>query len=130
MDRDALHRLPVAGIPGGLSPSPTTRRASTPRCSTLAHPAARRVLVERLRALLADTGAHGFKLDFLERFARDGGDPPVDADAALVEEGGLLLLDEIAALGGAEPLMIEFREPYITAPPSRAARCSASRTAR
>ena len=78
-------------------------------------PTARRVLVERLRALLADTGAHGFKLDFLERFAQDGDAPPADADVASIEEGALLLLDEIGALGVAEPLMIEFREPYITA---------------
>ncbi len=75
---------------------------------------ARQVLVEHLQALLTDTGAHGFKIDFLERFALDGGDPPVDADATSMDQGALLLLDEIAALGGAEPLMIEFREPYIT----------------
>ena len=63
-------------------------------------PAARRVLVDRLRALLADTGAHGFKLDFLERFAQDGG-PPLrrTTDAASIEDGALRLLDEIAALG-------------------------------
>ncbi|WP_457101947.1 alpha-galactosidase [Microbacterium sp. P5_E9] len=79
-------------------------------------PAARRVVVERLQALLADTGAHGFKLDFLERFAQDGGPPPDDADRDSIEDGGLLLLDEIGALGVAEPLMIEFREPYITGP--------------
>jgi alpha-galactosidase len=72
-------------------------------------------VVDRLRALLADSGAHGFKLDFLERFARDGGDPPADADVASIEAGGLLLLDEIAGLAAPQrPLMIEFREPYIT----------------
>ena len=43
-------------------------------------PAARRFVVARLRALLADSGAHGFKIDFLERFAQTGGEPPVDAD--------------------------------------------------
>lgn len=78
-------------------------------------PEARRILVERLRVLLADTGAHGFKLDFLERFALDGDEPPADSDAASIEDGALLLLDEIRALGTADPLMIEFREPYITA---------------
>ena len=76
--------------------------------------ASRRSLVDRLGALLDETGAHGFKLDFLERFARDGGDAPDDADAVTIEEGGLRLLGEIAALGEPEPLMIEFREPYIT----------------
>ncbi len=79
-------------------------------------PTARRVLVERLQALLADTGAHGFKLDFLERFAQDGGPSPEGADVDSIEDGALLLLDEIGALGVAEPLMIEFREPYITGP--------------
>jgi alpha-galactosidase len=77
-------------------------------------PHARATLVERLRALLADTGAHGFKIDFLERFAQDGDAPPSDADHASIERGALRLLDDIAALGEGEPLMIEFREPYIT----------------
>lgn len=77
-------------------------------------PVGRRVLVDRLGALLADSGAHGLKIDFLERFACDGAAPPLDADVATIEEGALLLLDEIGALGGTDPLMIEFREPYIT----------------
>jgi alpha-galactosidase len=78
-------------------------------------PTARSALVAKLRALLADTGAHGFKIDFLERFALEGDAAPNDADVSSIEEGALVLLDEIAALGGSEPLMIEFREPYITA---------------
>lgn len=78
-------------------------------------PHAREALVQRLRELLRDTGAHGFKIDFLERFAVDLDAAPGDADLHTIEEGALRLLDDIAGLADDEPLMIELREPYITA---------------
>ena len=81
-------------------------------------PRSRRVrehLVERLTALLRDTGAAGFKIDFLERFAVD--DPaasPEDSSGESVLRAALGLLDELHASVSAvrpEP-MIEFREPF------------------
>ena len=81
-------------------------------------PRSRRVrehLVERLTALLRDTGAAGLKIDFLERFGVD--DPaasPEDCGGESVVRAALALLDDLHASASAvrpEP-MIEFREPY------------------
>ncbi|AMM19449.1 hypothetical protein AX769_03945 [Frondihabitans sp. PAMC 28766] len=77
---------------------------------------ARRVLVGRLAALLKSTGAHGLKVDFLDRFATsDVGPRPLDGDVPDLESGALRFLDELNdALTGPDPaVMIEFREPYI-----------------
>lgn len=65
-------------------------------------PAVRAHLVGRIRDLVEKTGAHGVKLDFLERFG-----PATDAVVSLLDE----VVTELRALG-AEPL-IEFREPYV-----------------
>lgn len=78
-------------------------------------PAARAHLVGRLIRLLETTGAHGLKIDFLERFARDHGQtPPADADGGSVEVSALRLLRELReqATSIRPELMIEFREPY------------------
>ncbi|MEY9853218.1 alpha-galactosidase [Leifsonia sp. EB41] len=79
-------------------------------------PAARAHLVGRLLRLLETTGAHGLKIDFLERFARDHDQaPPADADGASVEVSALQLLRELTEQAAAirPELMLEFREPYI-----------------
>ncbi|WP_270886584.1 alpha-galactosidase [Pedococcus sp. 5OH_020] len=78
---------------------------------------ARRHLVERVVQLVRTTGAHGVKIDFLERFAGQ-------ALPEGIEAGALNLLDDLglgldAVLPGAS---IEFREPYIG--PSSTARAT------
>ncbi len=72
-----------------------------------ADPENRSRLIERLRALLNSSGAHGFKLDFIERFT--AADPSAD-------RAGVALLDELTtALRQDRPdLSIEYREPYVS----------------
>jgi alpha-galactosidase len=71
-------------------------------------PEARRHLVESITRLIRDTGSHGVKIDFLERFASR-------RLAAEVEPAALAMLDELdASLRAVRPdVSIEFREPYI-----------------
>ena len=77
-------------------------------------PRSRQYLVDRLTALLKDTGADGLKIDFLERFAAPGGALPEDADIEEPSRAALVLLDEVRSAADGE-LMIEFREPYLSA---------------
>lgn len=77
---------------------------------------ARQYLVERIVELVSSTGAHGVKIDFLERFTG----PSVPEG---IEAGALSLLDDLrsgldAVVTGAS---IEFREPYIGPPSTRRA---------
>ncbi|MEU3985982.1 hypothetical protein AB0F77_39000 [Streptomyces sp. NPDC026672] len=79
---------------------------------------ARRHLVDRLTALVRDTGAAGLKVDFLERYALDSPvAPPEDAVHPSVPRAALSLLDEIhTALARHVPHpAVEFREPYVSA---------------
>ena len=83
-------------------------------------PAARSRLVDRLVELLAGTGAHGFKLDFLERFATAGGPPPPDADEVDAEVAALRLLDQLTerARRVRPDVLVEHRQPC-TGPAAR-----------
>lgn len=77
---------------------------------------ARRTLLGRLLDLVHETGAHGLKIDFLERFAAAAAGPaPADADFDEVEPAALAFLEELVERGRlTDPdFMIEFREPYI-----------------
>ncbi|MGP3971790.1 hypothetical protein [Streptomyces sp. 6N223] len=80
-------------------------------------PRARRHLVERVAELMRSSGAHGLKLDFLERFATARDAPaPADADHPDATAGGLALLTELArTVEEVRPdAMLEFREPYVS----------------
>ncbi|WP_348789965.1 glycoside hydrolase family 36 protein [Leifsonia sp. NPDC080035] len=81
-------------------------------------PAARRHITDRAIALLAEAGGDGFKLDFLERFARPvETPPPADADHDSAEDAALTLVRELVerARQVRPELMVELREPYIGA---------------
>lgn len=71
-------------------------------------PDTRARLLDRLSRLLAETGAHGLKVDFLEQFAGAPSAGP-DVDAAALR----LVRDVVAALRTVRTdVSLEFREPY------------------